>query len=250
MRIVIIEDELAAAKGLQRMLKEIDSKIEIVATLKSVESAIEWFNSSTAPDLIFLDIQLKDGLSFEIFDQVKTLVPIIFCTAFDHFAVRAFELNSIDYLLKPYTRASIKKALDKYKQLSESPLVIDYQLLAQSIKDASQGYKKSFLVKAGRKLYRITEEQIAYFYTRHRVNYIKTTEDKAYIIDDFLDDLEAAIHPKKFFRINRQYILNITSIKTVENDYGRLTVFLEPSIDDNVFVSRGRVQDFKDWFGG
>ena len=248
MKVLLVEDEMVAARGLRKMLKEIDSNIVILDHLISVQDTVEWLSNHEEPDLIFLDIQLKDGLSFEIFERVSCMSPIIFCTAYDHYALKAFKLNSIDYLLKPYDKKDLEAAVEKLRKVRAKDYAIDYERLIATIRDVDQ-HKERFLVKAGRNFYHIPANQIACFITKEKVNFIKTFQGKQYVIDEYLDELERVLNPTLFFRVNRQSIVAIQAVSSVENDYGRYYVKLVGIETEPLAVSRSRVSDFKKWLG-
>ncbi len=249
MNVLIIEDEVTASRGLIKMLNDVYPAVNVLAQLASIRESVQWLKSNEEPDLIFLDIQLKDGLSFEIFDQVSCFAPVIFCTAFDQYAINAFKLNSIDYLLKPYKKDELKQALGKFEKLRDERGTIDYKALSIAIRKGEPVYKERFLVRAGKKFYQVFSERIAYIHTQDKVNFITTRENKQYIIDEYLDELEKVLNPTSFFRVNRQFIVSIDAIASLENDYGKYYVHLLPAKDTAVAVSRSRVQEFKKWLG-
>ena len=248
MNVLLVEDEITAARGLRKMLAEIDPNIHVLAHLVSVQDTVAWLSSHNPPDLIFLDIQLKDGLSFDIFKEIDCLAPIIFCTAFDHYALEAFKLNSIDYLLKPYHKEELEIAIKKFRKISGRGQSIDYRALARSISEFKV-YKDRFLVKAGRKFYHISVDQIACFYTHDKVNFIRTVKGKQYVVDEYLDKLEGALNPAHFFRINRQSIVAVWAIDSVENDHGKYSVKLGDADLKPMTVSRSRISELKKWLG-
>jgi two-component system LytT family response regulator len=248
MNVLIIEDEESAFKNLSRILLEIDQSINIVYWLQSVEQSIDWFESNNAPDLIFLDIQLSDDLSFKIFEYVQVTSPIVFTTAFDEFAIKAFELNSIDYLLKPITLNSVEKSLKKYhssiKQNSNSydKLIQDLKIIA-----TNQNYKERFLVNKGDELVIILTSDISYFYKDDNT-IIVLKNGSRYSINFTLEQLIELINPAKFYRINRQIIVNINSISKITLWFkGKLKLQLTPEFNSAVFVSREKSMNFKSW---
>lgn len=248
MKVVIIEDEHLASEKLNRMLKELDPGIQIMAVIESVTEACRWLADHPDPDLIFMDIQLEDGISFEIFDSVQVTAPVIFTTAYNEYAIKAFKVNSIDYLLKPYTRADLKSAIHKYKQLhatSGLPSETMNQLYRQLIKD----YKTRFFVKIGTHFHSISVEEIACFFIRERATFIKTLIGKNLDIDYSLDQVQKLVDPGRFFRINRNYIINIDSISDIVSfSTTRLKVVLKnfEHLDD-LLVSRDKTGEFKKW---
>lgn len=251
MKAVIIEDEAIAIRQLQRLLDSSNATIEVVKTLQSVREAVEWLSIHSATlDLIFLDIQLTDGLSFQIFDTIKIDCPIIFTTAFDEYAIKAFQLNSIDYLLKPIKQADLNRAINKYQALEKKPLFIDYQQLAQSIQLQEKQYKTRFLVKSGTSLQPIPVEQIAYFIADGNLVLLVNTNGKRYPINYALGELENQLNPQSFFRVNRQIITHIQGISKVDTWFkGKLAVQLSPSLSEQTIISQQKAGSFKDWLG-
>ena len=249
MNIIIIEDEKPAARYLERMLKNID--IEVDAMLYSVEESLEWFQHNPQPDLIFLDIQLSDGLSFDIFEQIEIKSAIIFTTAYDEYALQAFKLNSIDYLLKPIDAVELQKAVEKFKtRIQENPsLKIDFNDIKKLlINPLERDYKKRFTVKVGQHLKMIPVDMAQCFYSENKGTYIHTNDNRDYLLDATLDDLEKELDPKVFFRINRKYYINIHAIQDIISyTNSRLQLKLSSYNSNDMIVSRERVRDFKDW---
>lgn len=248
MKTVIIEDEKLAAERLEEFIQEVDPTIEILAKLTSVESSIEWLKHNK-PDLIFLDIQLEDGLSFSIFNKVVVDNPIIFTTAYDQYAIKAFKLNSIDYLLKPIKKDELRDSLNKYKNIKTSYLM-DFDEIIKSIQSKEVGYKKRFLIQYGQKIKKVNANEIAYFYAMEKSVFLVTFEKNTYPIDYTLDKLTQVIDPDKYFRINRKLIVNIDSIKNmIPYSRSRIKLVLEPPELKEVeaLVSIERSADFKKW---
>ena len=250
MNVIIIEDEKPAARLLQRKLKKQD--IEAETLLHSVEEAINWFQNNPHPDLIFLDIQLSDGLSFEIFDEVTINSAIIFTTAYDEYALRAFKLNSIDYLLKPIDDDDLQVAINKYKEHRPQPqnLSMDFeQIKRMLVNPVDKSYKKRFTIKMGQRLKVVNVDDAECFYSENKGTYIHTTEGRDYLLDTTLEQLEGELDPDKFYRVSRKYIVNIETIQDiVVYTNSRLKVVL-PTYNDEVIVSRERVNDFREWLG-
>jgi DNA-binding LytR/AlgR family response regulator len=248
MKVLIIEDEHLAADKLSRMLYELDPDIQILALLESVSESADWLSSNPAPDLIFMDIQLDDGISFEIFDSVKISTPVIFTTAYNEYAIKAFKVNSVDYLLKPYTTKDLKLAINKYKELHEGQHFQSEKfdhLYRQLVKE----YKTRFFVKIGTHFHSISVDEIACFFIRDRATFIKTLIGKNFDIDYSLDQVQKLIDPARFFRINRNYAINIDSIADIISySSNRLKVVLKnfEHLDD-LLVSREKTSDFKKW---
>lgn len=252
MRILIIEDEEPAAKRLQKMLKELIPESTVVDNIVSISSAINWFGENESPDLIISDIQLSDGLSFEIFKKVNLACPIIFTTAFDQYAIDAFKVNSIDYLLKPVKKSELENALSKFNKLTHSlpaPL-IDINKLLQSINTSGTEFKKRFVVRYGEHIKTIDIEEVVYFYTEDKVTFLCTKDSRRFVIDYNLDALDAALDPKTFFRINRQYIIGIHSISEMfAYSKSRVLIKLNPPAKHETIVSTERSGGFKQWLG-
>lgn len=249
MRVIIIEDEKPSARRLQRMLDNIDVKVETL--LHSVKESIEWFLNNDHPDLIFLDIQLSDGLSFEIFDAVKINSAIIFTTAYDEYALQAFKLNSIDYLLKPIDDEELEAAVNQYKTRlpEQQPVTLDFNEIKKLLTNpVEREYKKRFSVKIGQHLKLINIDEIECFYSENKGTYLHTTEGRNYLLDTTLDQLANEIEPETFFRINRKFFVNIHAIKDmISYTNSRLQIKLNSYKEEDVIVARERVKDFKNW---
>jgi len=249
MNIIIIEDEKPSARHLKRMLANLD--IEISEMLHSVEESIDWFQNNEHPDLIFLDIQLSDGLSFEIFENTDVKSAIIFTTAYDEYALQAFKLNSIDYLLKPIDRNDLETAVLKFKERisKKNSIVIDFEDIKKLlINPIDREYKKRFTVKVGQHLKMISIDAIECFYSENKGTYIHTNENRDYLIDLTLEELEKELNPQTFFRVSRKFYVNINAIKDmVSYTNSRLQIKLNSYNEYDVIVSRERVRDFKDW---
>ncbi|MDG1715288.1 LytTR family DNA-binding domain-containing protein [Lacinutrix sp.] len=249
MNVIIIEDEKPSARRLQRMLKTLD--IEAETMLHSVEESIIWFQNNEHPDLIFLDIQLSDGLSFEIFDAIEITSAIIFTTAYDEYALQAFKLNSIDYLLKPIDDEELEKAVSKFKtRLPEKQSVtLDFNEIKKLlVNPIEREYKKRFSVKVGQHLKLVNIDEIECFYSENKGTYLHTTLGRNYLLDTTLDALEQELAPEQFFRINRKFFVNIHAIKDmVSYTNSRLQIKLNSYTEQEVIVARERVKDFKKW---
>lgn len=251
MKVIIIEDEKPSARRLARMLKELN--IEAQALLHSVEEAVGWFQKNEHPDLILLDIQLSDGLSFEIFEQVEVKSSIIFTTAYDEYALKAFKLNSVDYLLKPIDEDELKSAIDKFSnnKPSSQNLQIDIEQIKKLlVNPLDKNYKERFTVKIGQHLKMISIDEIDCFYSENKGTYIYTNSKRDYLIDTTLEQLEPMLDPVKFFRVNRKFFINIKAIKDIISyTNSRLKIILNSFDEQEIIVSREKVRDFKNWIG-
>ncbi len=247
MRVVIIEDESLAAEKLHRLLNEADSNIEVLQILESVEESINWFSQNTMPDLIFMDIQLDDGISFEIFDSVKIDAPVIFTTAFDEYAIRAFKVNSVDYLLKPIELQSLEKAISKFKNIYSENISFEAKI-SQVFQQLSKNYKSRFFIKVGMRFQSVQVENICCFFVEERNTFLRTQNGKTYDLDNSLEQLQKLIDPNLFFRINRNYLVNINCInEIISYSTTRLKLKLKGVNSDNLIVSRDKVSEFKQW---
>ncbi len=248
MKAIIIEDEKLSAEHLQRLLKKIDSSIEIITSIDSVKKSIETFNSGIKADLLFVDIHLADGLSFEIFAKIKIETPVIFTTAYDEYAIKAFKLNSVDYLLKPIAIDDLKVSLDKFKKLNtiyQSSVIED---IANAYNTITKQYKNRFMVKMGDTISSIKSEDIAHFIFEDSLVMLVTVTNKRYTLDYTLDNLEELVSPELFFRINRKVIININSINKINPHFNsRLKLTAGDLTDEDAIVSRERVNAFKNW---
>lgn len=245
LQVIIIEDEKPAADALERLLRQVHQPVEILAVIDSVEDAVSWLRQHRT-GLIFLDIHLADGLSFNIFEQISLETPIIFTTAYNQYAIRAFKLNSIDYLLKPIDENELKKALEKFHKLQSQPPV-DWQSLIQSFQQKPI-FQKRFMVTAGEKIKSIETDEIAYFYAEGRYIFFKTHDNRQYIVDYTLDNLENILDPDCFIRINRQFVVNRKAIKEMFSyPKGRVKIILQPAVKEDVIVSLGKSLEFKNW---
>jgi len=250
-KVIIIEDEKPSARRLKRMLAEIN--IEVEAMLHSVAEAVTWFKNNNHPDLILLDIQLSDGLSFEIFEQVDVNSAIIFTTAYDEYALKAFKLNSIDYLLKPIDDEELKNAIEKFKNTKNDKEGLHFdlnQIKKLLVNPLDKNYKKRFTIKIGQHLRIVNTEHIECFYSENKATYLFTESKHNYILDDTLEELEEQLDPTKFFRVNRKFFINIEAIKDIISyTNSRLQIKLNHFQEFDIIVSREKVKDFKNWLG-
>jgi DNA-binding LytR/AlgR family response regulator len=256
MKVLIIEDEPFAQQELKRLLTGIKPEVEILDMIDTVEDAVAWLNTRKAPDLIFLDIQLADGISFDIFRKVKVEAPVIFTTAYDEFAVRAFQLNSIDYLLKPVKQGDLMRALNKLdsmksqfsKSHGESISISQKQLESLLGGIGSKEYKSRFVAKVGDQIKYVPVDDIAYFYAEDNVVFLITSAGNRYIIDYSIEEIDNLLDPKKFHRLNRAFVASINSIdKVYKYLNSRLKIELKPASNKEILVSRAKVADFMEW---
>ncbi|GGB03900.1 LytR/AlgR family response regulator transcription factor [Puia dinghuensis] len=251
MKVIIIEDEIPAANRLNRMLQDLDEGIEVVTTLDSVESSVAWLRQAPADavELIFMDIQLADGLSFSIFEQVKLLTPVIFTTAFDHYVLKAFKVNSVDYLLKPIDGAELRQAVTKFRQVHRgAELAEKIGRLMQEMSPAK--YKERLLIRRGQQLHYLKTTATAHCHADGKLCYATDFNGNSFLLDNTLQELEGVLSPRQFYRVNRQLLVNIESIKKVHTFLGgRLKLELAPATPADTIVSRERVNGFKEWLG-
>jgi two-component system LytT family response regulator len=255
MQFLVIEDEKLAAERLINMVQQLEPGSVLVGITDSVKSAVHWYKNNPKPDLIFMDIQLADGLSFSIFEKIKIDTPIIFTTAYNVYAIKAFKVNSIDYLLKPIDKAELSLALEKFNRLYKNNAttgnVYDAGLMKQVVQMFANPYKTRFVVKVGEHLRHIDQEELSHFSSLEKETFLNTFSGKIYGLDQSLDQLEELVDPRIFFRVNRKYLINLKSIKDIISYSGsRLKLILNNSSDDDILVSREKVQDFKDWLEG
>jgi DNA-binding LytR/AlgR family response regulator len=249
MNVIIIEDEKPAARRLSRLLDDLN--VEVSVMLHSVEEAINWFRNNAHPDLIFLDIQLSDGLSFEIFEEVEVKSAIIFTTAFDEYALQAFKLNSIDYLLKPIDDEDLEVAVKKYRSLKPEPqkLALDFEDIKKLlVNPIEREFKKRFTVRVGQHIKIINADEVECFYSENKGTYAATIDGRNYLLDTTLENLETELEPKTFFRVSRKFYININHIKDIISyTNSRLQIKLNHFSEQEIIVSRERVRDFKLW---
>lgn len=250
MKIIIIEDEARTAKELKSMLIEIDNDIEVVAVLGSVTAATEWFSNNQVPELIFSDIELGDGLSFEIFKNIKIEAPVIFCTAFDEYAIRAFESNSIDYLLKPIDEEMLQKSLEKYLRFKDHLInEVQHSLNMERVIDQIElAYKQTILVSYREKIIPIQFQNVGFIYAANRLVYLELEDKKHFIIPYTLEQLEKILDPQQFFRANRNFILNRAFIDNMEYYFNRkLFITLKIESPEKIIISRVKAPSFLKW---
>lgn len=249
MKTLLIEDEQPAVRRLEKLLRDQRPQVQVLAALDSVEGVVRWLKNNPPPELIFMDIQLADGLSFDIFSQVEVTAPVIFTTAYDQYTLRAFKVNSVDYLLKPIDPDDLAMALKKYDRVFRQPVSYDLRLMQQMLKSMTQPeYKERFLVKVGQQITYLPVGEIRYFFSEDGLVYARTGEGKKHNIDYTLEQLEELVDPKVFFRINRKIVAHLEAIHRISPYFNsRLILELRPKADFEAIVSRDRVNDFKSW---
>lgn len=251
---LIIEDEYPAAERLTSLLERAGYPVEILAVITSIKDALIWFSTHEQPDLIFSDIQLADGLSFEIYQAINIQSPIIFTTAYDEYAIRAFKVKSIDYLLKPIKQTELNTAIGQYEAMKESFAGGDSKQRLEALLNTfvpQKSYKNRLLVASRKSMIPVLMEEVAYFFTANEIVYLIHRDGSKYTVDQTLDSLVGDLDPSLFFRLNRQYIANLNAIRKVHNFFnGKLKLDLNPATDDDVIVSRDKAKAFKAWLGG
>jgi DNA-binding LytR/AlgR family response regulator len=252
MKVVIIEDEHLSAQRLEAMLKRYDVGIDVLAEIPSVAGAVQWFKENKNPDLVFMDIHLEDGQSFSIFEQINLEVPVIFTTAFDEYTIKAFKVNSVDYLMKPLNYEELVSALEKFKRFhtgkEENGGGLEH--LIQSLQRKEPEYKSRFLISIGSRLMTVNTEEVQYFYSADKITFLVTKDNHRYPIDFSLDKLVLMLDPTLFYRVNRQMMVNLSAIENIHvYSKGRIKLDLTPPIKEDVFVSLDKVVEFKEWLG-
>lgn len=250
MKVLIIEDEYHAARRLNKLLSELRPDIKVLDTIDSVEDAVNWFKQHEAPELAFMDIQLADGLSFDIFNQVDLKVPVVFTTAYDQYTLKAFKVNSIDYLLKPIEEEELEKALEKYDEYYTNQQDFDHSSLQRVINSlqSKKTYKQRFLIKQGQSFLYLPVDQIAYLYSKDSISFLIDTKGKRHIITPTIELLKSQLDPADFFQINRGQMIHIQAIDKVDSWFNhRVKIKLTPTTKEEFIVSRNRVKEFKAW---
>lgn len=248
MKVIIIEDEKLSAEHLHTLIKKVDASIDIIATFDTVKKTIDAFDKGITADLLFVDIHLADGISFEIFSKISTDIPVIFTTAYNEYALRAFKLNSVDYLLKPIGIQDLQEALEKFKRINLNTKHVLLENIQNTYAQLNKQYKSRFMVKMGDSIASVETEGILYFVSEDGAVLITLDSGKRYIVDYTLDQLEALVSPKQFFRINRKVIINYSSIQKINSYFNsRLKIQVHHLTDDDCIVSRERVNEFKTW---
>jgi DNA-binding LytR/AlgR family response regulator len=249
MKVLIIEDEPLAAERLRNLIRTLHAEIELVATLDSVQRSVVWLSQNTV-DLIFMDIQLADGLSFEIFEKIEIKTPVIFTTAYNEYALKAFKVNSIDYILKPIDKEELTAAYKKYQTLTQQPVAPAKMLesIGYAMQMLTKKYKERFVIKVGEHLKSLEVKEILFFFSLEKTTFAQTKDGRKHILDFTLDQLEGLLDPTHYFKINRKYIVSMSSIQDMINHTNsRIRLVLKTSDDADVIVARERVQEFKEW---
>lgn len=257
MKILIVEDEELAVKKLKKTLASVEANAEVVGEADSVKQTVSWLEQNPAPDLILMDVELSDGQSFEVFNQVKVKAPVIFITSYDEYALKAFKVNSVDYLLKPVQREDLETALRKFREMKDlyrgdaDFAAAEIDALVKKLHHLeTRDYRKRFLVKQGQKMVSVEVQEIAYFYSDGRLNFFKTSTGKKYVVDYTMDELGEMLDPAQFFRISRSFFISISSVAQIHEFQGnRLILDLLPESEKEAIVSREKVTDFKKWMG-
>ena len=258
MKILIVEDEDLAVKKIRKTLHEVDASADVVGVTDSITATVDWLESNPWPDLILMDIELSDGQSFEIFSRIQVKSAVVFTTSYDEYALKAFKVNSIDYLLKPIQKEDLEAALEKYKKMKQIYASgggngsFNMDSLVKELQERLQPkeYRKRFLVKHGQKLVSIELDEIAYFFSDGRLNFFKTDDNRKFVVDYTMDELEDMLDPQKYFRISRSFYVSVRCISQIHDYFGnRLLLHLKPALDKESIVSREKVSDFKKWMG-
>lgn len=255
MKIFIVEDEELAVKKLKKTLFSVDESATVVGEADSIRSSVDWLENNPKPDLILMDIELADGQSFEIFNRAQVQSPVIFITSYDEYALKAFKVNSVDYLLKPVQKEDLEAALEKYKKIYEveQPRInLDFDGLVKELQQKLhiKEYRKRFLVKHAQKLVSVETDEIAYFFSDGRLIFFKTYDNRKFVVDYTMDELEEMLDPDKYYRISRSYFISVNSVEQIHDYFGnRLLLYLKPNAEKEAVVSREKVTEFKKWLG-
>jgi DNA-binding LytR/AlgR family response regulator len=250
MKVLVVEDEKSAAKRIISLLKEVDPNIEVLQIIDTVKKTVEWFQVHDSPDLLLLDIQLADGLCFEVFEKVEISSPVIFTTAYDQYALKAFEVFSLDYLLKPIDKEKLTRAIDKYKKIVGNSGKAPDATVLQNALEMIQGkrFKERFIVKYGEHIKSIPVDQICCFYSEEKITFLKTYQGRKFVVDYTIEQIESLIDPAQFFRINRKYIISVAAIEDViVYSNSRLKLIVKHFHEMDMIVAREKVSRFKTW---
>lgn len=246
MKVIIIEDELLAQAKLEAMLNSLDKSIEVLAKINSVQEALKWISTHPSPDLAFVDIQLSDDHSFEIFRKLPVNFPVIFTTAYDKYLLESFEFNSVDYLLKPITEEKLKRSLEKVKKLENHFLQGN---ILKLMEHAASPAKSRIVAKKGNEFIALDLDDVAYFYTEHKLVFVRDFSGRQLIVDKNLGDLEVTLDKNRFFRLNRKFIAQSKAIEKFRSDKGKIRVFLKPEMKEEIHVSKETAPEFREWIG-
>lgn len=260
MKVFIVEDEELAVKKITKTLAAVDASAEVVGVADSIVAAVSWIESNPAPDLILMDIELSDGQSFEIFNRATIKSPVIFTTSYDEYALKAFKVNSVDYLLKPIQKEDLAAALQKLGNLKDiyqsaappAAAAVSIDSLVRELQQKLQPreFRKRFLVRHAQKLVSIDTDEIAYFFSDGRLNFFKTFDNRKFVVDYTMDELEEMLDPDRYFRISRSFFISVNSVDQIHDYFGnRLLLQLKPAVDKESIVSREKVTEFKKWMG-
>ncbi len=253
MQVLIVEDEALAVRKLRKAILAVDPGLEVAGVTDSIQGTVDWLRANPAPDLIFMDVELADGQSFEVFNRIEVSSPVIFVTSYDEFALKAFKVNSVDYLLKPIQKDELEAAIQKFKKsrVANAPLPdLENLLLELQAKLQPREYRTRFLVKQAQRLVSVEVKDIAYFYSDDKMNFFKTFDNRRFLVDYLMDELEEMLDPRRFFRINRSLFVSAESIVKIDDYFGaRLILQLKPPLEKEALVSREKVSGFKGWMG-
>lgn len=252
--IIIAEDEVHNLRMLMETIEKLRPDWNVCGTFESVKSTVKWLNKNRHPDLMFLDVQLADGLCFSIFEQLNVDSMVIFTTAYDTYAVRAFKVNSIDYLLKPFKEVDLESAIDKFEKLTDIsgqiPGIGDFRELLEAIRKGEKKYRKRFLISKCSGYIRLDSDDIAYFYCENRITTAVTFDKHTHIVDFALETLEEQLDPDLFFRANRQLVVNVRAVRRIDNYFGgKLKLYIYPQFEGDLIVSRLKAMSFRQWLG-
>lgn len=247
MKVIVIEDEILAQAKLETMLVSLDKSIDVIAKISSVKDALNWLSQNPSPDLAFVDIQLSDDHSFEIFRRHPAPFPVIFTTAYDKYLLESFEFNSIDYLLKPITEDKLKRALEKVKKLAQHFLQGN---VLETIQRNDQPGRRRIIAKKGTEFIALEFDDAAYFYTDHKIVFVRDFSGRQFIVDKNLGELEEVLDENRFFRLNRKFIAQLKAIERFKPDNGKIRIFLKPGVNEEIHVSKETAPAFRQWMGG
>jgi DNA-binding LytR/AlgR family response regulator len=249
LNVLIIEDEPLAAARVEKLTREINSEVIILDKIDSVAAAVEWLTRNASPDLILMDIQLADGMSFQIFERCQVTAPVIFITAFDEYAIKAFKMNGVDYILKPVDKDELTMAFKKLENLVQPKVTRKMmESMMHAMQSMTKNYRERFVIKVGEHLRTVATGDVLFFYSHEKTTFAQARDARKHILDYTMDQLESQLDPGRFFRINRKYLVSLDAIQDmISHTNSRLKLVLKSSDDNDVIVARERVQEFKDW---